>query len=264
VVVYTRLPFHITLFMFGSRKKKKTSFEPPDDVDLIHEQEEYIPHQHQSHREPMSRSNPQQILNSLAASPNSFAAGIALCVKALAEATAGPPSAPIVVDYRNRRMAFGRKHLARLGGYDAIRMAARKIYPQGNIPDTQRFNVDARLFDEDGQLTRRDVVAVDLESWEELLPYIHTLFIANEAAVNPRDRDRDRDRERERERERERQPQRERDRDRPRRGSFSVPNPGLERREDPREQRIRHEAYPESSGAVERGGSQNEGYPPAE
>lgn len=184
----------------------------------------------------MSRSNPQQILNNLALSPNSFAAGIALCVKALNEATAGPPTSPIVVDYRNRRMAFGRRHLARLGGHvssirarlsfsqltgqqEAIRMAVRTIYPHGHIPDTQRFIVEARLFGDDGQPARRDV-GIDLESWEELVPYIQILFVANEPVVSPRDRDRDRERERE--------PQRERERDRPRRGSFSVPNPGLE------------------------------------
>ena len=107
---------------------------------------------------------------------------------------------------------------------DAIRMAVRKIYPQGNISDSQRFAVEARLFAEDGQPARRDV-GVDLESWEELLPYIQILFVTNEPpVVSPRDRDRDR----ERERERERDPQRERERERPRRGSFSVPNPVLE------------------------------------
>lgn len=98
-------------------------------------------------------------------------------------------------------------------------MAVRKMYPHGNIPDTQRFLVDARLFAEDGLPARRDV-SVDLESWEELLPYIQILFVTNEPVVSPRDRDRDRERERE--------PQRERERDRARRGSFSVPNPGLE------------------------------------
>jgi hypothetical protein len=65
----------------------------------------------------MSRSNPQQILNNLAFSSNDFAAGIAICIKALAEATASPPVSPIIIEYRNRRMAFGRRNLARMDGY---------------------------------------------------------------------------------------------------------------------------------------------------
>lgn len=116
-------------------------FLQPDDADLIHEQEEHTyvhvpslfdivlnywssPHSttFPPHRFPMSRSNPQQILNSLASSPNDFAAGIALCIKALADATASPPTSPIMVEYRNRRMAFGRRHLARLGGHVSFRL----------------------------------------------------------------------------------------------------------------------------------------------
>jgi hypothetical protein len=46
-----------------------------------------------------------------------MAAGIAMCVKALAEATAIPPASPIIVEYRGRRMAFGRKNLAKMDGY---------------------------------------------------------------------------------------------------------------------------------------------------
>ena len=63
------------------------------------------------------RSNPQHILASLVTSPNDFAAGIAICVKALADATASPPSTPVMVEYRNRRMAFGRRQLAGLEGH---------------------------------------------------------------------------------------------------------------------------------------------------
>jgi len=250
--------------MFSSKKKKKTSFEPeypriqPDDDGelMIHEQDEHFQQHHTPHRitpsVPMSRSNPQQILNSLALSSNQFAAGIALCVKALADATAGPPTSPIMVEYRSRRMAFGRMHLARLSGHEAVRMVTRTIYPQGNIPDSQRFIVDARLFAEDGQIARRDV-GIDLESWEELLPYIHTLFVTIEPTGSGRDRDRDRDRERERERER--------DKERPRRGSHSAANPGPERREDPRDRdRNRHDVYAAEPVGIERVGSQNEGY----
>jgi hypothetical protein len=65
----------------------------------------------------MGRSNPQQILNNLASSQNNFAAGLGLCVQALAEATASAPVTPIMIEYRNGRMAFGRRSLARMGGH---------------------------------------------------------------------------------------------------------------------------------------------------
>jgi hypothetical protein len=65
----------------------------------------------------MGRSNVQQIINNLASSPNDFASGIALCIKALAEATASPPASPIMIEYRGRRMAFGRRNLERMDGH---------------------------------------------------------------------------------------------------------------------------------------------------
>lgn len=93
-------------------------------------------------------------------------------------------------------------------------MVVRSIYPQGQISDTQNFIVAARFYAEDGQVARREV-GVDLVSWGELLPYIQTLYVANEP-TSPPPRDRDRDRERDRERER----QRERERPRPRLESY--------------------------------------------
>lgn len=73
-------------------------------------------HGHSSHHE-TGRSNPRQILNMLAQSSNEFAAGIAMIVKALADANASPPASPIMVDYRGTRMAFGRRNLGRLNGW---------------------------------------------------------------------------------------------------------------------------------------------------
>jgi len=250
------------------KKKKKTSFEPdigqpPDDPEFYPEPQQHE-HEHGSHHQ-MGRSNAQQILNNLALSPNDFAAGIAMCVKALAEATSSPPTSPIIVEYRSRRMVFGRRNLGRMDGNEAIRIAVRTIYPQGNVSDSQRFVVEATLFAEDGRPDRR-VVGVDLDSWGELLPYIHTLYLRLDVPpTSPRDRDRDRERERDRggererdrggdrdRRDRDRERERERERERPRRDSTS----GAERRE---------ERPPEASGvALERSQSQNEGYPPAE
>jgi len=231
--------------MFG-RKKKKTSFEPdigqpPDEPEL------YTEHQHEhdsrSHQQ-MGRSNVQQIINNLASSPNDFASGIALCIKALAEATASPPASPIMIEYRGRRMAFGRRNLERMDGHEAIRMAVRTIYPQGHISDSQRFIAEASLFTEDGRPDRR-VVGIDLDSWVELLPYINSLFLRVDAPpTSPRDRDRDRDRDRYRDRDRERERER--------------PLPGVERRDEPTQP-----AEPSGSG-LERSQSQNEGYPSPE
>lgn len=65
----------------------------------------------------MGRSNPRQILNMLAQSSNEFAAGIAMVVKALADANASPPASPIMIDYRGMRMAFGRRNLGMLNGW---------------------------------------------------------------------------------------------------------------------------------------------------
>src|ERR1700691_1246371 len=140
--------------MFKS-KKKKTSFDPVSSIQsqvrdaadqdigqVLDDPELYTEHHHEqrcvcfcsviilfasalpddalssrSHYQEMSRSNPQQILNKLASSSNDFASGIAICIKALAEATASPPATPIVIEYRNRRMAFGRRSLSRMDGY---------------------------------------------------------------------------------------------------------------------------------------------------
>jgi hypothetical protein len=65
----------------------------------------------------MGRSSVQQVLNTLASSSNDFASGIALCIKALAETSASPPASPIIIEYRGRRMAFGRRNLERMDGH---------------------------------------------------------------------------------------------------------------------------------------------------
>lgn len=244
--------------MFRSRKKK-TSFEPgPEEFEQYPEQQQdHRPHH--SHHEQMSRSSPQQILNNLASSSNELAAGIAICVKALAEATASPPASPVVVEYRNRRMIFGRRNLARMDGYEAVRHAVRTIYPQGTATEAQRFVVEASLFTEDGRADRR-IASVDLDSWGEILPHIHSLYLRLDVPpTSPRDgdpnrdRDRYRDRDRDRDRDRYRDPRdRERDRDRPRRESTS----GAEKRDD----RVPADEPPPA--AVERNQSQNDGFPP--
>jgi len=191
----------------------------------------------------MGRSNPQQILNNLASSQNNFAAGLGLCVQALAEATASAPVTPIMIEYRNGRMAFGRRSLARMGGHEAIIMAARLIYPQGTTPDPQRFVVEATLYTEDGRVDRGNRVSIYLGSWEELLPYIHSLYLRVEASpTSPRDEDRDRDRDNYRNRNK----GKERERERPRRESS-----GLEGRD----------GHPQGA-RLGRRESQNEGYPP--
>jgi len=141
-------------------------------------------------------------------------------------------------------------------------MAARAIYPQAVTSESQRFLVEAVLFGEDGRVDRRALVTVDLQSWGELLPYIHSLYLRNEAsASSPRDGDRDRDRYRDRDRDRDRDRYRDRDREkereRPRHESIS----GAERRED------RPPGEPSgipAAAELERNQSQNEGYPPAE
>lgn len=127
---------------------------------------------------------------------------------------------------------------------------ARTVYPQGQITDTQNFLVAARFYAEDGQVARREV-GVDLASWDELLPYIQTLYIANEP-VNPPPRDRDRDRDRDRERERERERQRERERRPPRRDSFGEADVSFPPTMDSDhatysiQQRVTRQSYPES------------------
>lgn len=83
---------------------------------------------------------------------------------------------------------------------EAIKMAVRAIYPPA---EGQRITVDAVLFTEDGKADRR-AVPIDMESWEELLPHIHSIYL--------RDRDRDKEKDKDRYRTRE-------TRERPRRDS---------------------------------------------
>jgi len=223
--------------MFRSRKKK-TSFEPSAEELDHYIEPQHEPRSHQFHHEHMSRLTPQQVLNNLANSSNDFAAGIAICIKALAEATAGPPTTPIIIEYRSRRMAFGRKQLARMDALETIKMAVRTIYPHATSSDSQRFVLEAALFSEDGRADRRNLVSVDVESWGELIPHIHSLYLRNESTAprdvdRDRDRDRYRDRDRERDRvERERYRDRDRDRERPRRESVPPPERREERPQD--------------------------------
>jgi len=113
-------------------------------------------------------------------------------------------------------MAFGRRSLAGLDGHAAVIMAARALYPQGSTPDPQRFIVEASLFAEDGRADPRNTVSIDLRSWDELLPYIHSIHLRFEpSSSSPREGNRERDgdryredRHRDRERDREREPER--------------------------------------------------------
>src|ERR1700674_1948060 len=98
-------------------------------------------------------------------------------------------------------------------------MAARLIYPQGTTPDPQRFVVEATLYTEDGRVDRGNRVSIYLGSWEELLPYIHSLYLRVEASpTSPRDEDRDRDRDNYRNRNK----GKERERERPHRESSGL------------------------------------------
>lgn len=260
--------------MFKGRKKK-ASFEPPPD-----EPESYSEHQHehdsQSYHQPshqMARSTPQQILSSLISSPNDLASGVAMCIKALTEAMASPATSPVIVEYRGRRMAFGRKNLARMDGHDAMRMAVRAIYPHGNTSDTQVFIVQASLLGEDGREDRRlGAIGIDIDSWGELLPHIHSLYLSlNPPATSPRDRDRvggDRDRDRgDRDRERAERERAERDRaarDRDR-GDRDRDRDHRDRDHRPRRESgaERRDEDTHAEG-LERSHSQNEGVPPPE
>ena len=73
-------------------------------------------------------------------------------------------------------------------------MAVRLIYPQGTTSDPQHFIMEAILFSEDGRGTgdRRAMVGIDPESWDELLPFIHSIYLRVDAPpTSPRDRDRE-------------------------------------------------------------------------
>jgi len=82
-----------------------------------------------------------------------------------------------------------------MGGHEVIRTAVRTIYPQGTVSDPQHFIMEAVLFSEDGRgADRRALVGIDLDSWDELLPFIHSLYLRVDAPpTSPRDRDRERE-----------------------------------------------------------------------
>lgn len=77
------------------------------------------------------------------------------------------------------------------------------MHPGRKMPEPARIAVEAKLFTENGSPDRR-TVGVDVDSWGELLPYMHTLYIVEKPETvltkSREERERERDRYRYRDR----------------------------------------------------------------
>ncbi|KIM75654.1 hypothetical protein PILCRDRAFT_827086 [Piloderma croceum F 1598] len=133
----------------------------------------------------MNRANPQQVLERLIASPNDVTAAIAQCFKALVDVAGSPPGSPILVtvtDYTKspfstRSRVFGRKALT-----DHVGMFAwMKFRAAFSISHNARLKLEATMFEANGEIgTTSD--ESDLDSWPELIHYIHKLNVSVHSA----------------------------------------------------------------------------------
>ncbi|KAF8161256.1 hypothetical protein B0H34DRAFT_673245 [Crassisporium funariophilum] len=110
-----------------------------------------------------------EAINDLARSANNVAAGIGEVLQAFVAATSRSTSRPIMVEFGNRTMAIGRQRMASMNGRNAFLYMKSKF---GLLNSTIALFLQATLDRNDEQL-----VEVDLDSWEELVPYIHRLRI---------------------------------------------------------------------------------------
>ncbi|KAF9526642.1 hypothetical protein CPB83DRAFT_857552 [Crepidotus variabilis] len=108
-------------------------------------------------------------LADLTNSPNTVAAGVGEVLQALAAVTNAPNSKPIMVEFGNRVMAVGRSRMMTMNGRNAFLYMKSKF---GLLNASTAFFLEATF---EGNEDR--YVEIDLDSWEELVVYMHKLRI---------------------------------------------------------------------------------------
>ncbi|TFK74024.1 hypothetical protein BDN72DRAFT_834027 [Pluteus cervinus] len=111
--------------------------------------------------------NNNSALRQLMVSQNQFVAGVAEVLHTLVEANANNwQDAPIFVRCNERRLAVGRGKVKAMPGRQALLYIKGKF---GMMDKTMRVQV--KFFDQE------ELMEIDLESWEELLPYIENIVM---------------------------------------------------------------------------------------
>ncbi|KAJ3749423.1 hypothetical protein DFH05DRAFT_1476687 [Lentinula detonsa] len=111
------------------------------------------------------------VLASLASSENNVAAGLGETLQAFVVAASLYPSAePILIEFGHRTMALGRKRMATMAGRNAF------VYVKGKFG---LLNASTPLFLQAVITGKADgaFVEIDLDAWEEIVPYIVKLRI---------------------------------------------------------------------------------------
>lgn len=125
----------------------------------------------------MNRSQ-LKILSQLASSPNDVASGLAQCMEALRLVSSLPRASPIMVEYSGMKgsfiKAFGREHLSRV----PFRTVSGLLKASMELSEDSRI-MYAAFYREDGTIDPTKVL-IDEDSWKELVPYVHTLYIEDD------------------------------------------------------------------------------------
>ncbi|TFK44871.1 hypothetical protein BDQ12DRAFT_661522 [Crucibulum laeve] len=111
----------------------------------------------------------QDAMSELVSSSNNVAAGIGEVLQALGAVSTATTSKPIMIEYGNRIMALGRKRMAVMSGRNAFLYLKSKF---GLLNATAALYLQATFIGDE-----ETFVEVDMDAWEELVPYMHKLRI---------------------------------------------------------------------------------------
>ncbi|KAK7438455.1 hypothetical protein VKT23_018068 [Stygiomarasmius scandens] len=115
----------------------------------------------------------QDIASVLVHSENNVAAGIGECLQAFAAASLAPSNGntPLLVEFGKRTIALGRKHMGQMSGRNAFLYVKSKF---GLLNASTPLHLQAK-FNFAG--SSNDYVEIDIEAWEELVPFIQKMRI---------------------------------------------------------------------------------------
>ncbi|KAF5343556.1 hypothetical protein D9758_012956 [Tetrapyrgos nigripes] len=118
----------------------------------------------------------RDMASSLSLSENQVAQGIGESLRAFADTpwSSEPPSTqppPLLVEFGKRTIALGRKHMGKMSGKNAFLYVKSKF---GLLNASTPLHLQAK-FNFEGSST--EYVEIDLEAWEEMVPYIQKLRI---------------------------------------------------------------------------------------
>ncbi|KAL1741346.1 hypothetical protein HDZ31DRAFT_45641 [Schizophyllum fasciatum] len=104
-----------------------------------------------------------------AAALSSAAEHLVAGLRALVDGPRALPKGPLIVEHRERRIALGRTRMQRMSGRNAA------LYIKSKVGATESVVIEAAFRrDEDGAL---EWAKVDLDAWEELVPYMQRLIV---------------------------------------------------------------------------------------